>query len=303
MKYEINQISEFVFAPTYINNSSGIIYCEDKHPLSSNEISFLHFHSCMEIGICLKGSGNCCIDNRIYKYQKGDMQIILPYQPHLSNSNIDCPSYWTWIFFDPYCLSAKNNLFAFDSIYKIIENEIGFTGIFSPSEFPQIASIILSLKKELTTSNNYSHQYSILLIFQLIVELSRIECNVPAKFTMKNGIQKLLPALNLIKEYQERELFLSVRELAEACSLSTSTLRRYFNDYLGICPNRYMENIRLGYAEYLLLNTELTISEIAYKAGYETLSCFTRSFHQKYHMSPTKFKNTTKHFRNDIIIS
>ena len=43
------------------------------------DIKYLHFHNVTEIGMCISGSGICCIEGNEQKYNAGDVQIIFPY--------------------------------------------------------------------------------------------------------------------------------------------------------------------------------------------------------------------------------
>ncbi len=51
-----------------------------------------------------------------------------------------------------------------------------------------------------------------------------------------------------------------------------------------------IQDKRLAYAEELLLNSKLTIDEIAYEVGYENLTYFYKLFKNKYGMTPLKLR-------------
>ncbi|MDD5675793.1 MAG: AraC family ligand binding domain-containing protein, partial [Chitinivibrionales bacterium] len=47
----------------------------------------LHFHNCLEIGYCQKGSGISIIADDAAAYKSGDILVIREYEPHLSRSD------------------------------------------------------------------------------------------------------------------------------------------------------------------------------------------------------------------------
>lgn len=140
MQYtEISQLPAF-YSPVYIGNTERFVCYTEQTPLSTKEITSLHFHKCLEIGVCTDGSGNCIIDNRLYRYKKGDIQIVLPYQPHLANGDKENRGRWIWFSYDPYKLTSSDDIG--NRIATIIEKQVNFNGVFSPDEYPELAAII-----------------------------------------------------------------------------------------------------------------------------------------------------------------
>lgn len=274
-----------------MSNACSLICAINKTPLPEDDITELHFHSCMEIGICVEGSGSCYVDNRVYHYAVGDIQIVLPYQPHLSNSDKGNPARWVWISFDPYKMLIGNGFYAFDKLNHLLEKNITFTGVFSQDEYPELSYIINSLSRESTLDVDYSREYSILLVCELLIALSRIKgVSNYKKPVMKATCIKILPAFTVIKNNLGNAEALSLENLASACSMSSSSLRRLFHEFSGQSPKQFIIKARLSYAEYMLLNSHLSIIDIAAASGFDNISCFTRSFKKVYGSSPSAFR-------------
>lgn len=51
-----------------------------------------------------------------------------------------------------------------------------------------------------------------------------------------------------------------------------------------------IKDCKLQVAKDLLINTKLSIDEIAYKSGFTARSTFFRSFTEKYHITPKEFR-------------
>lgn len=130
MNYTIvSQLKSF-YSPVYIENSKYFFCYSEQHPLSADPIESLHYHKCLEIGICTGGSGNCIIENRLYRYTKGDIQIVLPFQPHLANSDFNSNATWIWLSYDPYKVIATSDFKG--DICNILEKQVNFSGVFKP---------------------------------------------------------------------------------------------------------------------------------------------------------------------------
>lgn len=81
--------------------------------------------------------------------------------------------------------------------------------------------------------------------------------------------------------------------------------RDYFNRLIrkktGMTYSEYLQNIRLEQAKRLLIETELTISEIAEQVGYRNKGYFYQLFVEKYNMTPGKYKKRMlEHPRNPM---
>ena len=289
MEYtKTSQLPAF-YSPVYLGNTERFVCYTEQHPLSSNDITSLHFHRCIEIGLCTSGSGSCIIDNRLYKYKKGDMQIALPYQPHYDNSDKGIKGTWIWFSYDPYKLSPGDDIG--NRVATIIEKQVNFSGVFSPHEYPQLAAIINKCITEMQNTKGLSHLYALLLVQQLILELSRIDCELKTNIiSRRRSFDKMLPALNSISENLNNSEELTLDILASKCFVSTATLRRYFYEFSDMSPQQFIASARISHAQYLLSNTNKTITEISEAVGFESISCFTRAFKRHCGISPSEYR-------------
>ena len=289
MQYtEISQLPAF-YSPVYIGNTERFVCYTEQTPLSTKEITSLHFHKCLEIGVCTDGSGNCIIDNRLYRYKKGDIQIVLPYQPHLANGDKENRGRWIWFSYDPYKLTSSDDIG--NRIATIIEKQVNFNGVFSPDEYPELVSIINKCIDETQNSKGLSQLYALLLVQQLILELSRIDCELKNNIVpRRRSFDKMLPALTHISENLSNFKELTLEILANKCFVSIATLRRYFYEFTDMSPQQFIASARINHAQYLLSNTNKSITEISDAVGFESISCFTRAFKRHCGVSPSEYR-------------
>ena len=93
----------------------------------------------------------------------------------------------------------------------------------------------------------------------------------------------------LIKVNLEDENFDS-NALSKAMLMSRTQLFRRLKLLIKQAPATYLKNFRLQRAKEMLETTDLTVSEIAYKTGFQTISHFTKIFKEHYGMAPTVFR-------------
>lgn len=83
---------------------------------------------------------------------------------------------------------------------------------------------------------------------------------------------------------------LTVEELAALCSLSLSSFKREFAKVFNDSPAQYLKNKKIERGAELLLLSDQRISEIAYDCGFADVSHFSKSFHERYGISPTQYR-------------
>lgn len=84
---------------------------------------------------------------------------------------------------------------------------------------------------------------------------------------------------------------LSVERLSEEFRLSRVQLFRKTKALLGESPNDYIQQVRLKKASQLLVETQLSISEIAYQTGYSSPGYFSTAFKARYACSPSEWRD------------
>ena len=90
------------------------------------------------------------------------------------------------------------------------------------------------------------------------------------------------------------ETNMNIDELARIMEFGRSSFYRKVNTLTGMTPNNYIRRIRMEKSKELLEETNLTISEVAYKTGFNTAFYFSKCFKDYYGMSPSHYRNGTK---------
>ena len=83
---------------------------------------------------------------------------------------------------------------------------------------------------------------------------------------------------------------ISLRDMSRVAYLSAFHFNRVFHEITGLPPAKFISAMRLDEAKRLLLNTELSITDICFEVGYNSLSTFTRRFNQRVGLGPREFR-------------
>lgn len=79
-------------------------------------------------------------------------------------------------------------------------------------------------------------------------------------------------------------------DVADAINMGYSKFRRLFKEYTGYAPLQYLQELRLQRSKQLLVGTELTLTEIADRVGYDNADYFSAAFKKKNHITPANFR-------------
>ena len=83
-----------------------------------------------------------------------------------------------------------------------------------------------------------------------------------------------------------------VTDLAKAVNISPSRLTQLFHQELGMTPQDYVERERLARAARLLLQSDMTLAEVARSTGFANEFYFSRRFKMAHGVSPGKFRRS-----------
>ena len=113
-----------------------------------------------------------------------------------------------------------------------------------------------------------------------------------AKVQVAERIGMRHPKLSEILALMETNLEEPLRpgDLAKTVNISTRQLERLFRRYLSATPKKYYMDMRLQRAQHLLLQTNMSVTEVSVACGFNAASHFSRLFRQRYGMSPHKLR-------------
>ncbi len=83
---------------------------------------------------------------------------------------------------------------------------------------------------------------------------------------------------------------ISLTTLADTFHFNYNYLSKLFSQHFNTSFTDYLNSVRLSEAKRLLLNSQLTLSDISSACGYADLSYFSKLFKKYYGSSPSKYR-------------
>lgn len=140
--------------------------------------------------------------------------------------------------------------------------------------------------------------YSYLMMFIALcgknLNLFKGTTSVPGTHSFRNTIP-LSDVCAYIADHFTEEL--TLEHVAEYAGFSKYHFERIFTDYNGVTFYRYLQQMRINYAQTLLSNHELSITDIAWQTGFTSCTAFTRAFKKNTGYPPSQYRmlNEEKH--------
>ncbi|NDW12985.1 hybrid sensor histidine kinase/response regulator [Bacteroides sp. 214] len=144
----------------------------------------------------------------------------------------------------------------------------------------------------------FSTEYLISRIIKLIEQREKLQY----KFAHEPGIiqtticttdkdSEFIAQINEVIEQHIDNAEFSIDDFAHAVNMGRTIFYKKIKGITNYSPNEYMRIIRLKKAADMLRTTDLTISEIAYKVGFNDPAYFSKCFKEQFGSKPTIFRN------------
>ncbi|MEX1107992.1 MAG: GlxA family transcriptional regulator [Dongiaceae bacterium] len=105
---------------------------------------------------------------------------------------------------------------------------------------------------------------------------------LPARLGVRHP--KLVGVIQRMEKSLEEPV--SRAKLAREVGLSTRQLERLFRKYLGCTPTRHYLELRLEHARRLLLQTDMSVLDVALACGFVSASHFSKCFRELFRVTP-----------------
>jgi len=260
---------------------------------------FLHFHNFLEIGYCHWGTGELVIGEQSYRFEENMIEIVPPNLPHTTNSDQGTEGFWEWMYFD--MEKYLNSIYKEDPqfVQNLLERIYREPYILRAEENPALAGILKSIIMEMKNKKKYYQESVKGYLHALIVEILRLDDHEESKRRTKQKMGQIADALQFVAEHYREEV--KILQLAEACNMSESHFRRIFLETMNMKPGDYLNLVRVQNACEIIKKTNVSMEDVAYRVGFETVSTFNRNFKKLTGMSPYQWKRSADNFEGKLL--
>jgi len=256
-------------------------------------LNYKHQHDAYEILLCNKGKGSFFIKDNNYPVEENSLFLIDKFCLHcpiLSNDNN---------LFDRFVIQFKDEIL--DKLSYLIIDDFEIGNIFNKDiYFLQLNKsnhkLLKDISEKILLENSKKETAYKSLIFSYILKFIIITKRLTEQ---KNSIVKTNNKENRIKKIinyinQNLEKDISLNQIAEQFNISKYYLCRYFKKKTGFTVIEFINNSRIIKAQKLLINSNLRITDIGIKVGFNSLSHFERTFKKINGITPSQYRNINK---------
>lgn len=249
----------------------------------------LHQHEEIQISLLVKGEGKLIIGDSVHSYAAGDLFVIDGKIPHLFQSNPSKEtSHMISLFFTPYTFGGD-----FFTIPDLEQTKSFFdwpnTG-FKVSEKNLEARVIMG---KLPSMDTFSRFILFLSLLRCIgeKEVTMLTDFIHPKALSANEGKRLQDVLDYVMRNFDKDIRLIT--VANLAFMTPNAFCRFFKQRTNKTFFQFLIELRIEHACQLLLsNKDLSITEIAERSGFGSISNFNRKFKLIKKTTPTSYMKT-----------
>jgi len=250
-----------------------------------------HFHPEIELTLILAGRGRRFVGDHIEDYGPGDLVLVGPGLPH----------YW-------HSEPAKGSDGRVRSlVFQFLPDFLGHEFLEMP-EMKGVARLFRKASRGLHFHGDTRDEVADVMnglekragagqLMGLLNILNLLGEARDARMLASQGFSPVFDTLaeerinrsqNYVLEHLSEPIHLE--QVASHVNMSPSAFSRYFKKVMGKTFSRFVNELRVGQACRALLETDLSIAEIAFRSGYNNLSNFNRRFLELRGVNPRSFR-------------
>lgn len=228
-----------------------------------------HSHNCFECVFYLNGKGKITVSNEVHNYEGPTISIVSPGNKHDEETEEFSQIYIVLFEIDNDILFKPGCVISLDDNTKEL-----FLSIFE--------KILLEEKTRTTYYFKIMNSYFDILLSHCLRLLNK------SKLHRFNG-ELVKRIKSYIKENYKQDI--DFKAIASSYGYSYDRFRHIFVTETGVSLNQYLLNCRLYAAKQMLINTNLSVKEIANECGFKSDVYFNIFFTKRMNISPLKFRN------------
>lgn len=235
------------------------------------------------------GEGYHTIDFTKHSYQQGTILTIRKDQIHHFHQNNTAKGLLL-LFTEEFLLSYFSHLESLRTIQLFNEILSSPKIQLSKEELIEISELIQRINHEYYKIHD---KYSLAIIRSelhiLISKLFRIKSNTNTISSNTKYLNEFIEFQNLIEKNATKHS--KVKDYAKMLGVSSKTLNNITRSIVHKSAKEFIDDICTKQIKRLLINTELSIKEVAYQSGFEESSNFYKYFKRQTQVTPEQFRS------------
>lgn len=289
----MKKIENIIFNNRNNRNAKFDLLNLERFLLGQHESQFIYRHHQIEffaIFFIQKGIGKHSIDFEEYDYKKGTVFTIRKNQIHQFHKGKNVKGKLL-LFTDDFFVSYLDSLQSLKSLQVFNHNLCNPKTQLSEIEFSKIEDLVDRIEEEYLDKNDI-HSLEIIRseLHILITKLFRIRSNNGQLLSHKNYLSEFVEFQNLV----ENDVFkcTKVNYYTKKLGVSSKKLNTITSTIINKSAKQFIDDVCTRQIKRLLINSDLSIKEIAFKAGFKEITNFHNYFKRQTKFTPKQFRQT-----------
>ena len=262
------------------------------HNLYSHFLKVWHFHPELELVAIVKSTGTHFIGDNIERFDVGDLVLIGKDLPHMWMNDESFFSEKSEGSAEAIAVHFKED-FLGDKFLSVPENKRIKELIKKANRGIKFVDVEREILEDIESLLGYRPFQKMIRFIEILNQLSyhrKIEILSSPSF-LDNFHKTDNKRLDKIYEfvYNNFKEQINSSDVASFIGMNSSAFCRYFKKIHRKTFTTYLNEIRVGYACKLLLESDVNISAIGYESGFNNLSNFNRQFKAITKLSPSQY--------------
>lgn len=252
---------------------------------------YTHWHEEMEIIYITRGKGFVRLNDELVQIETGDIILIGKETIHYIQSDKDDILYFKSLVFNLNIIySYLGDACQVELVDPLMNNKFEIKSVLKKENkhYSQFLRIYLNIIEVYCKKEKYFYIKIKGLFFELFYEMFKADVirNVDISKTRKTSKMKVI--LDYIDNHYYENM--TINNLAQMMHYNEYYFMKIFKQYTGKTFISYINEIRIEKSKYLILNTDLSITEIATKVGFNNTSYYIKKFQHLQGITPHKFR-------------
>lgn len=245
-----------------------------------------HWHNEIEIIRVLDGVLNVRLNNSSYTVKENEIIFANSETVHQA-SPIDCVYECIDFNLDFIPISDNGSKYFIDSLknheYIITEYHNDTASLFAVA-----ANQLFDAMANQSSGYKFKVIGALYNLFGTIIDLHLYQPTATAPIASDKNVVKLKNVLSFIRTNYDTPI--SLVDMAEAAGMSPKYFCYFFKDMTTKTPVEYLNTYRIEKASRKLLNSDMSVTDIAFSCGFNDLSYFIKTFKLIKGITPVKFR-------------
>ncbi len=284
----IRDVQDAREAVQYHTGSSIRIWCNEQDMTYD-----YHWHTALEIIMPTENYYDVELGSTVYHIQPGGILFIIPGETHRLSAP---PDGRRFIFLFDASLFA--GIKGWSSITTLLSQSPLITRETYPMVYEDVRETLMRVRDEYFGMREYTELTACALMLNLFAKLGYNHIYAKDRFPgpgpsrQQEHIKKISDLLDYIDVHYTESL--NLENMAAHVGFSKFYFSRLFKQYTGFTFNDYLNYRRLKAAEELLADPGISITEVALRSGFSSISSFNRLFKESRRCTPKEYRILNK---------